>query len=204
MEAYEAVEEARKKLKAERKASDTSGSDSSDTSDGSSDTEEEEEEEKYAEAADMPGQQLDGKGRMTVRNLRLREDTAKYLYNLDPESAYYDPKTRSMRENPLASTGLPATDLPYAGDNFIRASGDAPTVAQLQLFAWQAAERGLDVSAQAGPSQAERLMKEYQKAKGEEAQRREEMLREAYGSNDGDDDSDGDRQIDDNDDLLIL
>ena len=25
-----------------------------------------------------------------------REDTAKYLRNLDPKSAYYDPKTRSM------------------------------------------------------------------------------------------------------------
>ena len=24
-----------------------------------------------------------------------------YLYNLDPNSAYYDPKTRSMRENPF-------------------------------------------------------------------------------------------------------
>ncbi len=36
----------------------------------------------------------------TVRNLRIREDRAKYLYNLDPESAYYDPKTRSMRDNP--------------------------------------------------------------------------------------------------------
>ena len=28
----------------------------------------------------------------SVRNLRIREDTAKYLLNLDPESAYYDPK----------------------------------------------------------------------------------------------------------------
>ena len=34
------------------------------------------------------------------RNLRIREDTAKYLLNLDINSAYYDPKTRSMRENP--------------------------------------------------------------------------------------------------------
>ena len=33
---------------------------------------------------------------------RIREDTAKYLRNLDPDSAYYDPKTRSMRENPYA------------------------------------------------------------------------------------------------------
>lgn len=30
----------------------------------------------------------------SVRNLRIREDTAKYLLNLDLESAYYDPKSR--------------------------------------------------------------------------------------------------------------
>lgn len=36
-----------------------------------------------------------------LRNLRIREDTAKYLLNLDVNSAYYDPKTRSMREDPL-------------------------------------------------------------------------------------------------------
>lgn len=35
------------------------------------------------------------------RNLRIREDTAKYLLNLDVNSAYYDPKTRSTREDPL-------------------------------------------------------------------------------------------------------
>lgn len=48
----------------------------------------------------MPGTKVDSKQRITVRNLRIREDTAKYLRNLDPASAYYDPKTRSMRENP--------------------------------------------------------------------------------------------------------
>ena len=36
-----------------------------------------------------------------LRNLRIREDTAKYLLNLEVNSAYYDPKTRSMREDPL-------------------------------------------------------------------------------------------------------
>ena len=49
----------------------------------------------------MPGTKFDSKTRTTVRNLRIREDTAKYLYNLDPNSAFYDPKTRSMRENPF-------------------------------------------------------------------------------------------------------
>lgn len=62
--------------------------------------EDENDNEKYAESVDMPGQKVDLKTRTTVRNLRIREDTAKYLYNLDTESAFYDPKTRSMRENP--------------------------------------------------------------------------------------------------------
>lgn len=67
---------------------------------GSSD-EEDADEDKYADAADAVGQKLDTKTRITVRNLRIREDTAKYLLNLDPESAYYDPKTRSMRDAPI-------------------------------------------------------------------------------------------------------
>ena len=33
----------------------------------------------------------------TQRNLRIREDTPKYLRNLDLNSAYYDPQARSMR-----------------------------------------------------------------------------------------------------------
>lgn len=36
---------------------------------------------------EMVGQHFDSKSRMSVRNLRIREDTAKYLYNLDPNSA---------------------------------------------------------------------------------------------------------------------
>lgn len=31
--------------------------------------------------------------------------TLQYLRNLDPNSAYYDPKTRAMRENPYSNTG---------------------------------------------------------------------------------------------------
>lgn len=116
-----------------------------------------EDEDKYADDVDMPGQKFETKQRITVRNLRIREDTAKvrllfkhsqssirifnyhsgrsslyciyfrfrsvfayfsttvggiifefcfqYLYNLDPNSAFYDPKTRSMRENPYKNTG---------------------------------------------------------------------------------------------------
>ena len=42
----------------------------------------------------------DPRVRTTVPNLRNREDTAKYLRNLDPNSAVYDGKSRTMKENP--------------------------------------------------------------------------------------------------------
>jgi len=65
---------------------------------------------------------VEGGSTGTVRNLRIREDTAKYLLNLDLESAYYDPKSRSMREDP--TPGKPIQSKIYAGDNNIKASGE--------------------------------------------------------------------------------
>ena len=41
------------------------------------DSEEEGDEDKYADDVDMPGQKFETKQRITVRNLRIREDTAK-------------------------------------------------------------------------------------------------------------------------------
>ena len=79
--------------------------------------------------------------KVTARNLRIREDTAKYLRNLDPNSAYYDPKSRSMRDNP--NPEIPAESSEFAGDNFARISGDAVQLADTQLFAWEAAEKGV-------------------------------------------------------------
>jgi pre-mRNA-processing factor SLU7 len=115
-EEYAAIEAARQKLREEAidkqtttdlaavrkvaKAGKGEKKEKDDLDFGSSD-EEDADEDKYADAADAVGQKLDAKTRITVRNLRIREDTAKYLINLDPESAYYDPKTRSMRDAPL-------------------------------------------------------------------------------------------------------
>ena len=64
-----------------------------------------EDEDKYVDKMDMIGTKVDAAERYTVRNLRIREDTAKYLRNLDPNSAHYDPKTRSMRKNPYEHSG---------------------------------------------------------------------------------------------------
>ncbi|KAH8107899.1 pre-mRNA-splicing factor SLU7 [Cristinia sonorae] len=129
---------------------------------GSSD-EEDDDQDKYAESADAVGQKLDTKTRITVRNLRIREDTAKYLINLDPSSAYYDPKTRSMRDNPLKN--IPAEEALFAGDNFLRHSGEAPEVQKLQLFAWNAAARGNDVHMNANPTQGQLLHSKYKETK---------------------------------------
>jgi pre-mRNA-processing factor SLU7 len=84
--------------------------------------------------------------KVTARNLRIREDTAKYLRNLNPNSAYYDPKSRSMRDNPTPQLGSEAA---YVGDNFVRISGDAIKLAETQLFAWDAAEQQQDGSSSA-------------------------------------------------------
>jgi pre-mRNA-processing factor SLU7 len=68
----------------------------------------ESDDDKYADGVADPVQKKDmkAKDRVTVKNLRIREDTAKYLLNLDVDSSHYDPKTRSMRENPNADQEL--------------------------------------------------------------------------------------------------
>ncbi|KAJ3103819.1 mRNA splicing protein [Phlyctochytrium planicorne] len=136
-------------------------------------------EEKYADAADAVGQKLDAKTRTTVRNLRIREDTAKYLLNLDANSAYYDPKTRSMRDNPLKDRD--PNELTYAGDNFKRWTGDAPNLAKLQVFAWSASDRGKDVHLNANPTQGELLFKEYQKKKEAVTETQKGSILQKYG-----------------------
>jgi pre-mRNA-processing factor SLU7 len=154
-----------------------------------------EEEEKYAEAVDMPGQKVNTKTRMTVRNLRIREDTAKYLRNLDPESAFYDPKTRSMRENP--NPDADAEEVHYIGDNFARLSGDTQRVTELQVFAWQASERGEEVSLQANPSEVERLYRLHLQQQETKKQKLSASLRARYGGDDSDDnDNDNDNSQD--------
>uniref|UniRef100_A0A1A9VKS2 Pre-mRNA-splicing factor SLU7 n=1 Tax=Glossina austeni TaxID=7395 RepID=A0A1A9VKS2_GLOAU len=98
VEEYVKVKEAKRQLKAEKlndpaaEISEISGN-----------------EDKYVDEVDMPRTKMDSKERIRVRNLRIREDTAKYLRNTDPKSTFYDPKTRSMRDNP--NPQVPAEEL---------------------------------------------------------------------------------------------
>lgn len=132
--------------------------------------------------------------KVTARNLRIREDTAKYLRNLDPNSAYYDPKSRSMRDNPYANNAeegasmqqhqQTAESMGFAGDNFTRISGDAVQLAETQLFAWDAEKKlGTEgvVHVQADPSRAE-LMRKQVERKGEEIKdKKRKMVLDRYG-----------------------
>jgi len=140
-----------------------------------------EDEEKYADKVDMPGTSFNSRQRITVRNLRIREDTAKYLRNLDPASAYYDPKTRSMRENPYAFTGKTANDVDYAGDNFVRYSGDTNDMASMQMFAWDAEGRGVNVHLQADPTRLEMFQKSFEVSKEDFKKNQRESIIHKYG-----------------------
>jgi len=131
--------------------------------------------------AEMTGTKWDSKQRMTVRNLRIREDTAKYLYNLDPNSAYYDPKARSMRENPFAIQGKDVTDVPYAGDNFVRFSGDASNIGTSQLFAWESTEKGTDLHLQSEPTKLEIMKKHVEEKKADLGDNQKNQILEKYG-----------------------
>ncbi|XP_017547487.1 pre-mRNA-splicing factor SLU7 [Pygocentrus nattereri] len=142
---------------------------------------EDEDEDKYADDIDMPGQNFDSKRRITVRNLRIREDIAKYLRNLDPNSAYYDPKTRAMRENPYSNTGKNPEEVGYAGDNFARYTGDTISMAQTQLFAWEAFDRGSDVHLQADPTKLELLHQSFKVKKEDFKEKQKESILEKYG-----------------------
>lgn len=130
---------------------------------------------KYAEEIDM------GKHQSTAtRQLRIREDTAKYLLNLDLESAKYDPKTRTMVD--AGATADKAAQL-YAEEGFLRASGDAAEFEKATKYAWEAQEKLGDTSQhlQANPTAGEF----YRKKETEEAEQKRaeriKALEERYG-----------------------
>ncbi|XP_031842614.1 pre-mRNA-splicing factor Slu7 [Nomia melanderi] len=167
VEEYQKIEEAKRQMRAEKLNAEENDEQDSDK-----------DEDKYVDEVDMPGTKVDSKQRITVRNLRIREDTAKYLRNLDLNSAYYDPKTRSMRDNPYAGT---EREVDYKGENFVRFSGDTQCHANAQLFAWEAHERGVDVHLLAEPTKLELLKQEYDKKCDELKDKARDSIISTYG-----------------------
>jgi pre-mRNA-processing factor SLU7 len=131
---------------------------------------------KYEEETDMGRQQS-----TATRNLRLREDTAKYLLNLDLDSAKYDPKTRSMVDS--GATADEAAAL-VAEEGFMKASGDAAEFERAQRYAWESQERGGKdkIHLQANPTSGEILRKKEQAEAAARREAQQKVLLEKYGS----------------------
>ncbi|KAI1379183.1 Pre-mRNA splicing Prp18-interacting factor-domain-containing protein [Hypoxylon crocopeplum] len=135
--------------------------------------------EKYAEESDMGRHQS-----TATRQLRIREDTAKYLLNLDLESAKYDPKTRTMVD--AGATADKAAQL-FAEEGYLRASGDAAEFEKALKYAWEKQEQSGDTSQhmQANPTAGEYFRKKEKEEAERKRAERIKVLQDKYGS-DGD------------------
>jgi pre-mRNA-processing factor SLU7 len=133
-----------------------------------------EEDIRYAEESDMGRQQS-----TATRNLRIREDTAKYLLNLDLDSAKYDPKTRRMVD--MGAQDDQASAL-VAEENFVRASGDAAEFEKAQQYAWESQEKGHpQLHIQANPTSGEVLRKKEKEDSEAKRQAHRKALLDKYG-----------------------
>jgi len=138
---------ARKKLNKIQKKGTKMSVDSDSDADSDSDSEDESD-----EMADKDGkviQNFDVRHRQTVRNLRIREDLPKYLRNLNPDSAFYDPKTRSMRANPYIGPGTDDLEAPdeYTGDIRTLKSGEVTDFNMLQKFSMKTQQiHGMEIA----------------------------------------------------------
>lgn len=170
-EEYEELE----KLKKRRKSGGEMENERLLTEDGEDGQKSEQEDAKYAEETDMGRQQS-----TATRNLRLREDTAKYLLNLDLDSAKYDPKTRSMLD--MGAQADQASAL-VAEDNFMRASGDAAEFEKAQKYAWESQERGdkNKVHVQANPTSGEYFLRKEKEERESRQEAKRKMLLDKYG-----------------------
>ncbi|KAL5061303.1 hypothetical protein RYX36_032907, partial [Vicia faba] len=192
IERYEARDDARKKYLKEQQLEKLEKGDQNDEGAAAIDEAEDEDDLRVDEAKVDESKQMDfakvekrvrttgGGSTGTVRNLRIREDTAKYLLNLDVNSAHYDPKTRSMREDPLPEAD--PNEKFYLGDNQYRNSGQALEFKDLNIHAWEAFDKGQDVHMQAAPSQAELLYKNFKVMKEKLKSQTKETIIEKYGN----------------------
>ena len=101
----------------------------------------------------------DPRKRTITKNLRIREDTAKYLRNLDPKSAPYSGKSRTMNENP--NPEKPDNLSTFKGDNMAKFSGDFLKYLNQEAFTLEASTAGVEVNHVAMPSQVEILHKQF-------------------------------------------
>lgn len=136
---------------------------------------------RYGEETDM------GRSQPTsTRQLRLREDTAKYLLNLDLDSARYDPKTRSM-DTSAQDLSKDGTSASIAEENFIRPStDDSNAFVRAQQYAWETQESNnkpgtKKLHLQANPTEGEILHKKLTLEAAEKKAAARKALLDKYG-----------------------
>ena len=129
---------------------------------------------KYAEESEL------GKDKTVKQSMRLREDTAKYLLNLDSDSAKYNPKKRALVD--AGAIGDKSAQL-FAEESYLRASGEAAEFEQAQRYAWEAQERTGDTALhlQANPTAGEFLRKKENEERESKRRKRAEILAAQYG-----------------------
>ncbi|KAL2180736.1 Pre-mRNA splicing Prp18-interacting factor-domain-containing protein [Thermothelomyces heterothallicus CBS 202.75] len=157
VEEYNLLEEARRKLQGEQ-----------------GDKKEYEEGFKYAEESEL------GKDKTVKQSMRIREDTAKYLLNLDSDSAKYNPKKRALVDG--GAIGDKSAQL-FAEESFLRASGEAAEFEKAQRYAWEAQEKTGDTSLhlQANPTAGALARKKESEEREAKRRKRAEMLASQYG-----------------------
>jgi pre-mRNA-processing factor SLU7 len=86
-----------------------------------------------------------------------------------------------MRDNPNREDEESESSVQFAGDNFVRYTGDVRKMNELQSFAWEASEKGSDVHMHANPTQADLLYREYQKKKEKLKDTVKDSILDTYG-----------------------
>jgi pre-mRNA-processing factor SLU7 len=159
VEEYNLIEEARRTLQGDKKEEGEDGY---------------EEGFKYAEESEL------GRDKSIKQSMRIREDTAKYLLNLDSDSAKYNPKKRALVD---AGAIADKSAQLFAEESFLRASGEAAEFEKAQRYAWEAQEKSGDTSLhlQANPTAGEILRKREGEEREAKRRKRAELLANHYG-----------------------
>jgi len=129
---------------------------------------------KYADESEI------GRDRSIKQSIRIREDTAKYLLNLDSDSAKYNPKKRALVDAGAINDKSAAL---FAEESFLRASGEAAEFERAQRYAWEAQERAgnTDLHLQANPTAGAILRKKEEEERETKRRKRAELLADQYG-----------------------
>lgn len=113
-------------------------------------------------------------------DLRMREDTARYLVNLDTDSAKYDPKRRKIVDG---GAFLDDSARLFAEENFAKASGDAEAFEKAERYAWEVHDKTGDASLhmQANPTAAAHRRKMDEEEARKKQKEMDDLMREKYG-----------------------